>query len=43
MAPSAVKHIERAIETLTEKEAAELYAWLDEHYPQPIDVRLRPL
>ncbi len=40
MAPGAVKDIERAIETLTAGEIAELYAWLDEHYPHPIDARL---
>ena len=40
MVPSTVKDIERAIETLTAREIAELYAWLDEHYPHPIDARL---
>ncbi len=40
MAPSTVKDIELAIETLTAREVTELYAWLDEHCPQPIDARL---
>jgi hypothetical protein len=41
MAPDTVKKIERAIEALTVREIEELYAWLDEHYPQPIDVRFQ--
>ena len=40
MAPSTVKEIERAIRALSPKEIEELYVWLDEHYPQPIDMRL---
>lgn len=40
MIPNSVKEIERAIETLTPREIEELYVWLDQHYPQPIDVRL---
>jgi hypothetical protein len=40
MAPSTVEEIERAIETPTPLEIEELYAWLDQHYPQPIDTRL---
>jgi len=40
MAPSTVKEIERAIKTLSAKEIEELYAWLDQHYPEPIDTRL---
>ncbi|MFI5071808.1 MAG: hypothetical protein ACHP8A_13050 [Terriglobales bacterium] len=40
MAPGTVKDIERAIETLSTREIAELYAWLDVHYPHPIDTRL---
>jgi hypothetical protein len=35
MVPSTVKDIERAIETLTAREIAELHAWLDERYPHP--------
>ncbi len=41
MAPDTVKEIERAIETLTPREVEELYLWLDQRYPQPIDVRLQ--
>ncbi|HUK48396.1 MAG TPA: hypothetical protein VLW06_12425 [Terriglobales bacterium] len=41
MAPSTVKEIESAIQRLTRQEIEELYAWLEEHYPQPIDVRLK--
>jgi hypothetical protein len=41
MAPTTVKEIERAIQGLTREEIEELHAWLEEHYPQPIDMRLR--
>jgi uncharacterized protein (DUF305 family) len=41
MAPSTVKEIERAIQGLTRQEIEELHAWLEEHYPQPIDVQLK--
>jgi hypothetical protein len=41
MSQDAVKQIERAIGSLTQREILELYAWLDEHYPQPIDAHLR--
>ena len=41
MAPSTVKEIERAIRGLTAQEIQELSAWLEEHYPQPIDARLK--
>lgn len=40
MASQTVKDIERAIKALSAKEIEELYAWLDQHHPQPIDVRL---
>ena len=40
MASTSIKDIERAIGTLTPREIEELYAWLDQHYPQPIDSRL---
>ena len=40
MAPSTVKEIEVAIQRLNQGEIEELYAWLEEHFPQPIDVRL---
>ncbi|MBV9156586.1 MAG: hypothetical protein JO097_10015 [Acidobacteriaceae bacterium] len=35
-----VQEIERAIQTLTRRELEELYAWLDQHCPQPIDARI---
>ncbi len=41
MAPNTVKEIERAIEGLTPREIEELYAWLDQNFPQPIDARLQ--
>jgi hypothetical protein len=37
---SNVKEIEHAIRALTPQEIAELYAWLDEHYPHPMDTRV---
>jgi hypothetical protein len=40
MSLNTVKEIERAIGSLTPNEIAELYAWLDQHYPQAIDARL---
>lgn len=41
MVPSTIKEIERAIETLTPREVEELFVWLDQHYPQPIDLRIK--
>ncbi len=41
MAPTTVKEIESAIERLNQQEVEELYAWLEEHYPQAIDARLK--
>jgi hypothetical protein len=40
MTPSTVKEIEHAIERLNPHEIEELYAWLDQHCPNPIDARL---
>lgn len=40
MGLNTVRDIERAIDALTPKELEELYAWLDEHHPQPIDARI---
>ncbi len=40
MTSRAVQEIERAIRTLTPEELDELYVWLDQHYPQPIDARI---
>ncbi len=41
MGLNTVKDIERAIEALSPQEISELYQWLDEHCPQPIDVRIQ--
>ncbi len=41
MAPSTVREIESAIQRLTRQEIEELYVWLEEHYPQAIDARLK--
>jgi rhodanese-related sulfurtransferase len=41
MAPSNVKEIESAIQRLSHQEIQELYVWLEENDPQPIDVRLK--
>ena len=41
MSVETIKEIERAIRTLTPREIEELYAWLDQHYPQPIDARVQ--
>jgi hypothetical protein len=40
MASSTVQEIERAIRTLTPTEVEELYAWLDQNFPNPIDARV---
>ena len=40
MAPNTVKEIEQAIGTLSPREIEELYAWLDQHCPNPIDARV---
>jgi len=40
-AMNTVQEIERAIKALTPPELEELYAWLDEHCPQPIDARIQ--
>ena len=40
MAHQTVKDIENAIEMLAPEQIQELYTWLDQHYPQPIDIRL---
>jgi hypothetical protein len=41
MSPNTVKQIERAIGALTPREIEELYVWLDQHYPPPIDARVQ--
>ena len=38
---NTVQEIERAIQTLSRREVEELYAWLDQHCPQPIDARIQ--
>lgn len=38
---NTVQEIEHAIAELTPEQLAELYAWLDQYDPQPIDVRLQ--
>lgn len=35
-----VQEIERAIGSLSPRELEELYQWLDQHCPQPIDHRI---
>ncbi len=40
MGLSTVQEIERAIRALTPQELEELYSWLDQNCPQPIDTRL---
>ena len=41
MSLNTVKEIERAIGALTLREIEELYVWLDEHHPPPIDARVQ--
>ena len=41
MSLSTVQEIERAIGALTPPELEELYVWLDQHCPQPIDAQLK--
>jgi hypothetical protein len=41
MGLNTVREIECAIEALTPQELEELYSWLDQHYPQPIDAQLK--
>jgi hypothetical protein len=36
-----VQEIERAIDALTPQQLEELYLWLDQHHPQPIDAQLK--
>jgi hypothetical protein len=38
---NTVQEIERAIQALTPRELEELYSWLDQHFPQPIDARIQ--
>ncbi len=36
-----IQEIERAIDSLTPHQIEELYLWLDQHHPQPIDAQLK--
>lgn len=38
---NTIKEIERAIGALTAREVEELYVWLEQHYPNPIDTRVQ--
>ncbi len=38
---TTLQEIERAIATLSPQQLSELYAWLDEYDPQPIDARIQ--
>ena len=41
MSQNAIKEIERAIGALTPREIEELYVWLEQHCPPPIDARVQ--
>ncbi len=41
MSDNTIKEIEQAIQTLSPREVEELYAWLEQRYPQPIDARVQ--
>jgi hypothetical protein len=41
MGLNTVQEIERAIDALTPEQLEELYLWLDEHHPQPIDALIQ--
>jgi len=41
MGLDTVQEIERAIGALTPRELEELYSWLDQNCPQPMDTRLQ--
>ena len=38
---NTVQEIERAIDALTPQQLEELYVWLDQRHPQPIDAQLK--
>jgi hypothetical protein len=40
MASNTMQDIEQAIGRLTPEELQELYAWLEQNHPQPIDARI---
>jgi hypothetical protein len=41
MGLNTVQEIERAIDALTPEELDQLYSWLDQRHPQPIDARVQ--
>lgn len=41
MGLNTVQEIERAIDALTPQQLEELYLWLEQHHPQPIDARVQ--
>jgi hypothetical protein len=41
MSLNSIPEIERAIQALTPRELEELYSWLDQHCPSPIDARIQ--
>jgi hypothetical protein len=41
MSLNTIEEIERAIGALTPREIEELYAWLEQHCPPPIDTRVQ--
>ncbi len=41
MSLNTIQEIERAIGALTPREMEELYAWLEQHFPPPIDTRVQ--
>jgi hypothetical protein len=41
MGLSTIQEIERAISALKPQELEELYSWLDQNCPQPIDTRVQ--
>jgi hypothetical protein len=38
---NSIREIERAIDTLTPGQIAELYLWLDQRHPLPIDAQIK--
>jgi hypothetical protein len=38
---NTVQDIERAIDALTPQQIEELYVWLDQRHPQPVDAQLK--
>jgi hypothetical protein len=41
MSLSTLEEIERAMDALTPQQRRQLYLWLDQHYPLPIDDQLK--